>query len=145
MVLCNLNMELAKLNTDGILDLRCCNPNEVKRFKMLKEEGFLEFVPSEIPPVDLYSMAKDSYTILDGKIYQKWVISPNNKIIINEISALKSKLSATDYQVTKCMEAQLIGNPLPYDIEVLHSERQKIRDRINELEILINANNENRL
>lgn len=54
--------------------------------------------------------------------------------IKKEIDALKQKLTDTDYQVTKCYEASLIGDELPYDIAKLHTERQKIRDKINELQ-----------
>ena len=51
-----------------------------------------------------------------------------------EVEILKSKLSSTDYKITKCMEYQLSGMGLPYDIEQLHAERQALRDRINEIE-----------
>lgn len=51
-----------------------------------------------------------------------------------EITQLKAQLAATDYQVIKCTEAQLAGLELPYDIQQLHTERQALRDRINELE-----------
>lgn len=54
--------------------------------------------------------------------------------IKKEIDVLKQKLTDTDYQVTKCYEASLIGDELPYDIAKLHTERQKIRDKINELQ-----------
>lgn len=51
-----------------------------------------------------------------------------------QIAALKAQLEATDYKIIKCSEAQLVGEELPYDIAALHSERQALRDRINELE-----------
>ena len=51
-----------------------------------------------------------------------------------QIAALKAALAATDYKIIKCSEAQLAGEELPYDIAALHSERQALRDRINELE-----------
>ena len=51
-----------------------------------------------------------------------------------QIASLKAELSATDYKIIKCSEAQLVGEELPYDIVTLHTERQAIRDRINELE-----------
>lgn len=51
-----------------------------------------------------------------------------------EISRLKHELSSTDYRVIKCAEAQLLGAPMPYDVAALHTERQALRDRINELE-----------
>lgn len=55
-------------------------------------------------------------------------------IIIPQILTLKEELSATDYKVIKCAEAQLLGLPLPYDVETLHAERQALRNEINELE-----------
>ena len=54
-----------------------------------------------------------------------------------QIQDLKDNLAATDYRVTKCYEASLLGDTLPYDIALLHSERQSVRDRINELEALL--------
>lgn len=35
------------------------------------------------------------------------------------------------------MEAKLLGNDLPYDINELNSKHQKVSDGINELEVLI--------
>ena len=51
-----------------------------------------------------------------------------------EIAQLKAELAASDYKIIKCSEAQLVGEALPYDVQELHTERQAIRDRINELE-----------
>lgn len=51
-----------------------------------------------------------------------------------QIATLKAQLQSTDYKIIKCSEAQLVGEALPYDIAALHRERQKLRDRINELE-----------
>ena len=47
---------------------------------------------------------------------------------------LESSLKSGDYKVIKCAEAQAAGEPLPYDIEALHTERQQMRDRINAIE-----------
>lgn len=52
----------------------------------------------------------------------------------NEIATLKAELDGSDYKVAKCYEASLLGETLPYDIGVLHAERQAIRDKINALE-----------
>ena len=57
-----------------------------------------------------------------------------------EINDLKQQLSDSDYKVSKCYEASLLGEQMPYDIQVLHTERQAARDRINELENVINQN-----
>ena len=62
------------------------------------------------------------------------VLLRNESTAANEIEMLKAELSATDYKIIKCSEAQLVGETLPYDIAVLHAERQALRDRINELE-----------
>lgn len=51
-----------------------------------------------------------------------------------EIDILKRKITETDYKVIKCHEYALVGKPLPYDIEALHTERQALRDKINKLE-----------
>lgn len=50
---------------------------------------------------------------------------------------LQAKLSSTsseigDYRVIKCMEASLMGQEMPYDVETLIKERQKVRDQINQ-------------
>lgn len=55
-----------------------------------------------------------------------------------EIAEQIEYLSSTDYQVAKCNEAYMLGDPLPYDLEVLHRERQAARDKINELETILN-------
>ena len=54
-----------------------------------------------------------------------------------KITRLKAELEQTDYKVIKCSECQLAGLEMPYDIAVLHTERQTLRDRINELEITL--------
>lgn len=51
-----------------------------------------------------------------------------------EVENLKMQLAESDYKVIKIAECVACGLPLPYDAEQLHSERQAIRDRINELE-----------
>lgn len=55
----------------------------------------------------------------------------------DEIQALKDSLSESDYKITKCYEASLLGTELPYDIEELHAQRQAERDKINELEAFL--------
>ena len=51
-----------------------------------------------------------------------------------EVENLKMQLAESDYKVIKIAECVACGLPLPYDAEQLHSERQALRDRINELE-----------
>ena len=57
----------------------------------------------------------------------------------SEIRTLINKLSATssdigDWKVVKCYEAKLQEKSMPYDLDELMAERQKVRDKINELQ-----------
>ena len=59
-----------------------------------------------------------------------------------ELRALRSELQANtseigDWKVIKALEYQLTGREIPYDMDKLNSERQKVRDRINEFESLL--------
>ncbi len=62
------------------------------------------------------------------------IAEKNKEPYITEIASLKEELAATDYKIIKCSECQLTGQDMPYDIASLHTERQALRDRINELE-----------
>lgn len=61
-----------------------------------------------------------------------------------ELRALRSKLQANtsemgDWKIVKALEYQLTGQKNPYDMGKLNSDRQKVRDRINEIEAELNA------
>lgn len=53
---------------------------------------------------------------------------------VAEVENLKMQLAESDYKIIKIAECVACNLPMPYDAEALHSERQAIRDRINELE-----------
>lgn len=55
-----------------------------------------------------------------------------------QIARLKSDLESTDYKIVKCSEYQILGKVMPYDVELLHIERQALRDSINNLETQFN-------
>lgn len=55
-----------------------------------------------------------------------------------ELRILHSKLQADtsdigDWKIAKCMEYQLCGLKIPYDMEKLNAQRQKVRDEINNI------------
>lgn len=56
-----------------------------------------------------------------------------------EVRNLQCDLTASDYKIIKCYEAQLVSETLPYDKDVIHADRQAIRDRINELQEIIDG------
>lgn len=80
--------------------------------------------------------SQDGYDIVF--VDNKWLLVKNEEYTPSEnekkIFELKRKLTESDYQVIKNMEASLINNPLPYDMEKLHNNRQSWRNQINQLE-----------
>ena len=59
--------------------------------------------------------------------------------IESEIRGLISQLEAPtsdigDWKIVKCYEAQLLGNPMPYDLNDLTTRRQEVRNTINALQ-----------
>lgn len=77
-----------------------------------------------------------------NRISYKYEKSLDAQYLRSKIKDLKKRLSSSDsdigdYKITKCYEASLAGEPLPYDIKSLREERQKIRDEINRLEDLL--------
>lgn len=75
--------------------------------------------------------ASGNTLVLDEEKYNS-VIDTQSKE--QEIARLKEELSSTDYKIIKCSEYQLASLEPPYNITELHSLRQSLRDRINELE-----------
>lgn len=92
------------------------------------------------------SVEKDGKTITYKKIaweeddfeevemYIPYRVPTAQEKIIN----LKQKLSATDYKVIKCIECFITNREMPYNVEELHTERQAVRDKINQLEQEVN-------
>lgn len=61
-----------------------------------------------------------------------------------ELRVLRSELQANtsaigDWKVIKALEYQLAGQVIPYDMDKLNSDRQAVRDRINEIERKLEA------
>lgn len=61
-----------------------------------------------------------------------------------EIYDLQTMLTSSnsdigDYKIIKCYEASLSGAEMPYDLEDLLAKRQAARDRINELQRMVDA------
>jgi hypothetical protein len=130
-------MELAKIDNEGMIDVRFCDPNNGVKMANLRNAGFLDYVSSIQPTVQDGEVAVDSYKEENGKLVQYWEVKVDSVYIQKKIDNLKEVLSSSDYKVIKCQEASLIGEQMPYDVDELHKERQSIRDEINRLESLI--------
>ena len=57
--------------------------------------------------------------------------------LAQEMMCLEWELKASDYKIIKSYECELIGEPTPYDIQSVHTERQAQRDRINEIKQML--------
>lgn len=79
--------------------------------EMLAENGWVEVVPPTPTEEELARQQREQ-----------------------RIWELKDQLAQGDYKIIKCAEAQLTGEPMPYDIEALVAERNAMRAEINELE-----------
>ena len=112
--------------------------NYDKNKKALIEDGWklyeIEIYEEEVPNgKELYTYYEETEMTITAKQALRDIVIPE-KTIAEKIEELKSKLTDTDYKIIKCSEYQLAGKELPYDIVELHSERQALRDEINELE-----------
>lgn len=73
-----------------------------------------------------------------GKVIRSWKVEKNSiSLVLNKINNLKKNLTKSDVKLNKCLEAQLLGTEIPYDVKSLISERQAQRDEINRLETLL--------
>lgn len=89
-----------------------------------------------IPSVEFGSVRIQPYDNGDHISY-RYIENVSKKQITAKINEYKSFLDETDYKVMKCYEASLLDFPLPYNINEVHQTRQEYRDRINELEQLL--------
>lgn len=97
-----------------------------------------------LPPYEYDSLKQQSCKLVDDN----WVLDEEhyNQLVSEfeakkteqqkqmKIAQLQQQLNDTDYKIIKCQEYSLAGLELPYNIEELHTQRQSIRDQINELQ-----------
>ena len=142
---------------NGFLKSRIIEPIQVKykdektgyikaRIKTVEEQ--IKELDATWKPVD--SVDENKRITDDGYIIRLVPYDAGDRISYNYIKVfdyqkvnkhiqdLKNALSDSDYKVAKCNEANLLGEPLPYDINSLHEDRQSKRDQINQLQTLLN-------
>ena len=117
---------------------------EIKQ-KTISIDEQIAALPPHYKPVDpidesKHETSKEDYTVriipydAGDRISFRYVEVPDIQKVRNEINTLKESLNNSDYKVIKCYEASLCGEEMPYDIKVIRSERQAIRDKINQIE-----------
>lgn len=132
-----IDVDLEKGLAGHRLENSTISEDEYKR-RMQELDSLLPF--SESPPPDIVGNESllPYYEEEGNSIIQKWEIVNNDINIINQkIKELKAQLADTDYKVMKCYEATLLDLPLPYLMDDVHRIREDYRDRLNELEALL--------
>ncbi|MCC8034898.1 MAG: hypothetical protein LIO77_03055 [Rikenellaceae bacterium] len=124
-------------DTDGKIKMRVISIE--MQIEKLAQHGW-----KPVDPIDESAMqCADGYTVritpydAGNRISYKYETVFDTQKVFREIQSLKDQLTSSDYKVIKCYEASLTRAALPYDIDELHSQRQAIRNRINELEATI--------
>lgn len=103
-----------------------------------KIEEYKELVTSSVPEHTELDQAVPYYEENNGKVNMLWEIIKNDPTrVLQKINSLKKDLSDSDYKITKCYEASLLNQEMPYDVEALTTERNSKRDEINRLESLL--------
>lgn len=101
-------------------------------------EEYKELVTSSVPEYTELDQAVPYYEENNGKVNMLWEIRKNDQTrVLQKINSLKKDLSDSDYKITKCYEASLLKQEMPYDIEALTTERNSKREEINRLESLL--------
>lgn len=120
---------------------------EIKERVVTIEEQAAMLIEQGWKPVDLIDesrmIAEEGYNIEISPydagecISYRYKKTFDRKEVNNKIQNLKKQLSNDDYKITKCYEASLLKEPLPYNVIELHAIRNELRAKINELEELL--------
>lgn len=129
-------MQLAKIDNGHLITTYADNEDR-EMINTMVADGFKIYVEEEphVGQLSEFQSQKLRYRDEGFQIVGYYETIDNSpERIAAEINRLKSELTATDYQVIKSYEYALARQPLPYDLNGLHSERQQLRERIRELE-----------
>jgi len=63
----------------------------------------------------------------------------NQRIVDLTVDLGSTASRVGDWAVTKCLEYERMGKPMPYDLNAIMEQRQAIRDEINELQDQLKA------
>lgn len=100
-------------------------------------------IPSHLEVININNIRSDPdrpfhykhYYYVDGEVECRYMLSTD--LVEKEIDRLKKELTDSDYIVIKSYEAAMIGKSVEYNMSDIHASRQAIRDKLNELESLI--------
>ena len=73
-------MLLARINKDGLLDMRRCLIEEGAKITELRNAGFIDFVEAEQPKCDTGFVVVESLEVVNGKMVQSWKVEVDPSI-----------------------------------------------------------------
>lgn len=101
-------------------------------------DGFVEFCNDKTPYEEPQITEPEPIVVPELTKEEKEEIEKQNRIyeLQSEISELKLQLSSKDYIIIKLYEMSLVGETTDeYNVVALHTEREELRSKINQLEI----------
>lgn len=139
-------MQLAKIENGHLITTYADNEDR-DLINQMVADGFKIYVEEQQPTLSLDEFQSQELRYRDEgfQIVGYYEVVDNSlEKVAAEIERLKTELTSTDYQIIKSYEYTLAAQPLPYDLDSLHSERQQLRERIRKLEqIILNPSNSN--
>ena len=133
-------MKIYVRNSDGFVlnsyQFNSSFPGGINNETMYAGEDFTIYDISDIPNDPDQKYYFKNYYYKDGVLELKYTLETYE--VEKEIDRLKKELSDSDYIVIKSYEATMIGQPVEYNMGEIHVSRQELRDKINELEELLN-------
>lgn len=99
-----------------------------------------DFIEADLSSIGEFEEIKLTYKETETQVIQ--ICSSNGKSrykIKLKIAELQKQLSDSDYKIIKLYEAQVAGDEPPYDSKSVIDARQELRDKINELEKLLES------
>ena len=130
----------AKL-ADGVLVTTCAADVDLELIAQITADGFkLYDEDAGEPEVGQYQKLEPVYHEQADRITLYWEVVENPEKVRQEIARMQEQIAESDYKVIKSYEYVMAGITPPYDIAILHTERQNLRDRIGALEVRITEN-----
>ncbi len=128
-------MEIYVRNSDGLVlnsyQFNGSFPAGINNKTMYSGEDYTTYDIANVPNDPEREFFFKRYYYRDGVLKLEYILETIQ--IEKEIECLKSELTSTDYKIIKSYEMIMAGLPIEYDIKKIHSDRQSIRNRINEL------------
>lgn len=127
--------QYARIDANGVLETTVANGDKMD--EILRADGFLPLYAGDRPSAYLGELQDYEFVVeeVDGVMIGEWIVIDDAASMVGAlIEELTSKLSMTDYKVTKNQELQMAGEELYYEPVALHLEREELRIQIRELE-----------